>query len=130
MQYVSAKKKEEKKKEAFDQKTHMDILFQAIKNDDRNLYQFALSQDEMCPHYIYNNMNYPIHVACEFGRLEMVKHMVEELQVDFDVVCKITGYTPLMYACQTGQTEIVEYLSSSKIRADLNVKSVAHDRLG
>ena len=56
----------------------MDILIQAIKNDDINLYEYALSVDPMLPHYIYNGMNYPIHIACEFGRLNMVKHMVEE----------------------------------------------------
>ena len=64
----------------------MDMLVQAIKQNDWKLYKYVLSQDEMYPHFIHNNMNYPIHIACEFGRLEMVKHMVEELQVDLDVV--------------------------------------------
>ena len=73
------RQKEIKKKEAFDQKENMDILIQAIKNDDENLYEYALSLDSMLPHYIYNGMNYPIHIACEFGRLNIVKHMVEEL---------------------------------------------------
>ena len=108
----------------------MDILIQAIKNDDKNLYEYALSVDPMLPHYIYNGMNYPIHVACEFGRLNIVKHMVEELQVDFDIVCKVTGYTPLMYACQSAQSEVVEYLSSSRIGGRLETKSVAVDQHG
>ena len=124
------KERENKKKEAFDQKENMDILIQAIKNDDKNLYEYALSVDPMLPHYIYNGMNYPIHVACEFGRLNMVKHMVEELQVDFDIVCKVTGYTPLMYACQSAQSEVVEYLSSSRIGGRLETKSVAVDQHG
>ena len=65
----------------------------------------------MVPHYLYCNMYYPMHVACEFGRIEMVKHMVEEVKVNMDARCNITGYTPLMYACQTGQTQVIEYLS-------------------
>ena len=57
----------------------MDVLIQAIKTDNKDLYEYALSLDSMLPHYIYNGINYPIHVACEFGRIDIVKHMVEEL---------------------------------------------------
>ena len=47
-----------------------------------------------------------------------------------DVVCLITGYTPIMYACQTAQNEVIEYLSSSKIQAGLFAESVARDKHG
>ena len=36
----------------------------------------------------------------------------------------------MMYACQTGQSEIVEYLSSSRIMACLDTQSVAYDKHG
>ena len=82
----------------------------------------------MLPHYLYCNMFYPIHVACEFGRLNMVQHMVEEIKVNLDARCNITGYTPIMYACQTAQVNVVEYLSQSRIAADLSVRSTLQRR--
>lgn len=41
----------------------------------------------------------PLHLACEFGRLEMVKSLVLEYDADINEICPLTGYTPLMYAC-------------------------------
>ena len=42
---------------------------------------------------------FPIHVACEFSRIEMVNELVHKHGVDYNAKCKLTGYTPLMYAC-------------------------------
>ena len=52
----------------------------------------------------------PLHVACESSRLEIVKYLVEESGVNLNTVCRLTGYSPLMYACQVGDRSIVEYL--------------------
>ena len=82
----------------------------------------------MLPHYLYCNMYYPLHVACEFGRLDIIKHLVEEIKVNMDARCNITGYTPLMYACQTGQTQVIEYLSQSRIGANLTARSTLKRR--
>ena len=57
-----------------------------------------------------NNLNRPIHLACEYGRLEFVKKLIEIYQVDINSVCPLTGFTPLMYAVQARQLEIVKYL--------------------
>ena len=74
-------------------------MIKAIKDGDFNAYDNAVMRDNMLPHYLYSNMFYPVHVACEFGRLDILKHMVEVIKVNLDVRCNITGYTPIMYAC-------------------------------
>ena len=97
--------------QALELQEQLDLLIKAIKDDDWKAYQRTFNKDHMLPHYLYCNMFYPIHVACEFGRLDIVKHLVEEARVNLDARCNITGYTPLMYACQTAQIHVVEYLS-------------------
>ena len=92
-------KQEDRKVQALELQEQLDLLINAIKKDDQKGYQNIVQRDNMLPHYLYSNMYYPLHVACEFGRLEMVKHMVEEIKVNMDARCNITGYTPLMYAC-------------------------------
>ena len=77
----------------------MDFLVKAIKDNDWRGYLRIYHKDNMLPHYLYSNMFYPIHIACEFGRLDMVRHLVEEARVNLDARCNITGYTPIMYAC-------------------------------
>ena len=79
----------------------MDFMVKAIKDNDWRLYIKIYKKDNMLPHYLFSNMYYPIHIACEFGRLDIVKHLVEEVRVNLDARCNITGFTPLMYACQT-----------------------------
>lgn len=51
-----------------------------------------------------------MHVAVEFGRLDYVRRLVEEHKVDINATCGLTGYTPLMFACQTQELEIAQYL--------------------
>ena len=103
-------------------------MIKAIKDDDYRAYENTVNKDQMLPHYLYSNMFYPVHVACEFGRLDILKHMVEVVKVNLDARCNITGYTPLMYACQTGQTHIVEYLSKSAVGADLTARATLQRR--
>ena len=49
-----------------------------------------------------NNLIRPINLACEYGRLDFVKKLIEIYQVDINSICPLTGYTPLMYAVQAG----------------------------
>ena len=114
--------------QAFELSQQLDLLIKAIKDGDFNAYDNAVVRDNMLPHYLYSNMFYPVHVACEFGRLDILKHMVEVIKVNLDVRCNITGYTPIMYACQTGQIHIVEYLSKSHVGADLTAKATLQRR--
>mmetsp|Transcript_35122 Transcript_35122/g.46242 ORF Transcript_35122/g.46242 Transcript_35122/m.46242 type:complete len:116 (+) Transcript_35122:103-450(+) len=106
----------------------MELLIKAIKDDDMVAYLKIYNKDNMLPHYLYCNMFYPIHVACEFGRLNLVTHLVEEARVNLDARCNITGYTPLMFACQTAQIHVVEYLTQSKIGADLSARATLKRR--
>ena len=62
-------------------------------------------------------------MACEFNRLNFIKHMIDEACVDVNSRCKLTGFTPIMYAAQAGSTQIVEYLMRKEIGADLEAKS-------
>ena len=102
---------ENKKVQALELKEQLDLMIKAIKDNDMKSFMKIVNKDRMLPHYLYNNLYYPIHVACEFGRLQMIKHMVEVSHVNLDALCNITGYTPLMYACQTAQIHVVEYLT-------------------
>jgi len=58
-------------------------------------------------------------VATEFGRFEFVKLLIQNYKADPDARCGITGYTPLMYACQNGNYELVEYFL--KIGCDTSI---------
>jgi ankyrin repeat protein len=76
----------------------LDELVRAIKKDQFKEFKKTLENDSILAHSLIDNFNYPIHVACEFNRFLMVKHLVAD-GVDVNIRCKLTGYTPLMYAC-------------------------------
>ena len=50
----------------------MDLMIKAIKDDDWKSYIDIYKTDNLLPHFLYSNMYYPIHVACEFGHLQIV----------------------------------------------------------
>jgi len=50
-----------------------------------------------------------LHVACQHGRLEVVKYLVESCQANVNLQNRDT-WTPLHLACQCGSLEIVKYL--------------------
>lgn len=61
----------------------------------------------------------PLHVACEFGNLDIVKFLLEK---DADINCKNkSNSTPLHIALVFHQTEIAQYLIESG--ADINIKN-------
>ncbi|XP_064381963.1 uncharacterized protein LOC135330913 isoform X1 [Halichondria panicea] len=51
-------------------------------------------------------------VACDFGKLGVVKELVEQYKVDPNSVTDDYGETPLDLATQEGHTEIADYLKS------------------
>jgi ankyrin repeat protein len=57
-----------------------------------------------------------------------VKHLVLEEKVDVNSICKLTGYTPLMYACQVGAADIVQFLLSEGIGGNVSIKSYLSGR--
>ena len=77
----------------------MDALMAAIKKDDLQAYNKLVDYDPSLPHNLFDNINYPLHVACEYNRPNFVQTLVEEQMADLNVRCKLTGFTPLMYAC-------------------------------
>ena len=116
-------KQDDRKVQALELQEQLDLFIKAIKDNDWKSFIAVIVKDNMVPHYLYCNMFYPIHVACEFGRLRMVQYLVEDVKVNLDARCQITGYTPIMYASQTAQTHIVEYLGQTEIGADLNARA-------
>src|SRR5690606_32522516 len=50
-----------------------------------------------------------LHSAAEIGKLEMVKHLVDNKKVDFNIKDD-DGLTPLHKAARTGEFKVVKYL--------------------
>ena len=51
---------------ASEQKALFDLLIQAIKQDDRDLFYSCLSDNANMAHYRGSDGQTPLHVACEF----------------------------------------------------------------
>jgi Ankyrin repeats (3 copies) len=54
--------------------------------------------------------NAPLHIACQHGKLEVVKYLVETAGADIFVL-NAAGYTPLYVACDKGCMDVVVYLA-------------------
>ena len=105
---------------------NQDLLKQAIKTNDLDLFTYLLSKDPSLSQDSFNsgNLATPLHMACEYGRLSMAKKLVTEYGSDVNRVCPLTGFTPLMYAVQVGNYDIANFLVSKDVRADYKVRSV------
>lgn len=55
-------------------------------------------------------MTTALHVAALQGKLDTVKHLVDELHIDIDYLDR-TGSTALMYAAYAGHKEVVKFLA-------------------
>ena len=53
----------------------------------------------------------PIHIAIANGHLSIVRYLIEKQGVDIELI-GIYNKTPLLYACENNQLQIVEYLIS------------------
>ena len=64
-----------------------------------DLFKQCLEKDKLVAHlYLNGGIMCPLHVACESGRLDMVKHLIAVSEVNINTLCRLTGYSPLMYA--------------------------------
>lgn len=68
---------------------------------------------------------FPIHIACEFSSIEVVKYLIEE--IDGDMFEYLNEYVykdyPLHYACRGGNLGVIKYLLSN--HSPLVVSSVS-----
>ena len=89
------------------------MLKQAIKLGDTELFEYMIDKDErMADESFGKTLNRPLHIACEYGRLEFVRRLIVRYKAEVNSVCPLTGFTPLMYAVQAGQYDVVKYLCS------------------
>ena len=70
-----------------------------------------------------------LHYACEFGHLDLIKHIAEGpgLNIDFNTMDQ-RGLTPLHFASHYGQYDIVKFLldQSKALGIDIEKKSNSH----
>lgn len=59
----------------------------------------------------------PLNLACNYGSLEVVQWLIEELKVDPNV-CDEDGVTPFFSACCTGRMSVVRYLFGLKVNME------------
>lgn len=64
----------------------MDLLVNAIKQDNLAQFKLAIEQDNMLPFFQVSSFSLckPLHVAAEFGRFEFVKLLIENYKADPD----------------------------------------------
>ena len=60
------------------------------------------------------NQRTPLHLACQYGHIEIVQHFIQELKCDPEPKDKY-GYTPLQLASLHGQVNIVQYFAQEKV---------------
>ena len=75
------------------------MLKQAIKLGDNELFDYMIDKDEkMADENFGKGLNKPLHIACEYGKIELVKRLINQYGADVNSICPLTGYSPLMYA--------------------------------
>ncbi len=61
-----------------------------------------------------------LHVAASFGRLEIVRSLVERFGLDIDLKGGTSESSPLDRACADGQYEVVKYLLEKGAKIDVS----------
>ena len=64
----------------------------------------------------------PLHLAAEAGNLEFLNLMLET-SIQFDLRDGFYNWTPLYFACQAGQTEVVKFFYQHSIDKSVDFKS-------
>ena len=102
-------------------------VLHAVSSGDMSLLKEELKGGEASQRVMDSNRRTPLHVACSFGRLEMVKMFIEMgMNVD---ACSMTGQTPLHEACIGGHYSVLKLLLSRVSDLDVidsNGLSAAH----
>ena len=105
------------------------MLKVALKTGDMALFDYLLERDAWLADERFGKaLNKPLHIACEYGHLPLVKKLIEFYQVEVNTVCPLSGYTPLMYAVQAGKLEVVRYLVTDVPFVDIMFKSTFSGR--
>jgi len=110
MNISDAQRKKQQKEVAHEQKAIFDLLIQAIQSGDKELFYSCLHGDEGLAHCKSSDGKQPLLVACEFSQLEIVKCLIEQSNCDVNSVCLLTNYTPVMFAAQNADQDMMEYL--------------------
>ena len=72
---------------------------------------------------VLSNSNlHVLHLACQFGNLELLKYIFEnpDLDIDFNVV-DLRGNTPFHIACYYGQVEVVKFMLDNSIEKGVDI---------
>jgi len=68
-----------------------------------------------------------IHIAAYFGRLDIIKYLVEEKKVKIDIKTEYGGKSPLHYAAEEGNVDVVRYLIGKK-KSGVNEKCLSVEK--
>ena len=83
------------------------------------------SQCRINPNTDFRNLLAPIHVACKYGQLSMVKLLLIH-HCKPDLPSEVYYNTPLHYACFYGQIEVAKFLVKQP-SVDVNCKNIQHE---
>ena len=64
----------------------------------------------------------PLHLAADEGHLEFLT-LILETPIDFELRDRYNNWTPLYFACQAGQTEVVKFLYQHSVEKKINFQS-------
>lgn len=103
-------------------------LIQAARTGDINAVKTLTASSSWCNlNAVDSNGRTALHIACSFGRLEIMQLLVEAgANVD---ICSSSGQTPLHEACISGRYEILQEMLSEVADLDMvdnNGLSAAH----
>jgi Ankyrin repeats (3 copies) len=90
-------------------------LHGAASQDNANILQLLLQKD-IAPNILNQNGYTPLHYACAFGSLKVVKALIADPRVDINVKDGADGfgYTPFLFAIARRRLEIVTELINTK----------------
>jgi len=62
-------------------------VIESIKAGDFELLMFVFKKDPDAPHEKLRQNYYPVHLACEYGRMEILRYLIEVEKVDANSIC-------------------------------------------
>lgn len=98
----------------------MNILLIASYKGHLHIVTYLIRNQNMDPHMQYNA---PLVWACAYGRLNVVKYLIEEEQTE-DLDIHIDNDNLIVQACISGNLELVKYLIDKGLDIHINNDSV------